>query len=154
MKSVNRAGRLGGFTLMELMIVIVIVAILAAVALPSYLNQVIKSNRSTGKATLMDVANRQEQFFINAKCYSDDLTELGYPASTFYVDSQANQYDATAADRTYRIQLTASGTCPTTFSVSASPVNRQTKDAYCATYTLASNGTKTVSGTGSASDCW
>ena len=56
-----------GFTLIELMIVIVIVAVLLAVALPAYQDSVIKSNRSAGRGILLDVASRQEQYFINNK---------------------------------------------------------------------------------------
>ena len=53
-----------GFTLVELMIVIVIVAILLAVALPSYQNSVQKGRRADAKAALLDVANRQEGIHV------------------------------------------------------------------------------------------
>jgi len=70
-----------GFTLIELMIVVVIVAVLLTVALPSYQQQVRKTRRSLGKAQLMEVMARQEQFFLNRRRYAVLLTELNYPGS-------------------------------------------------------------------------
>jgi type IV pilus assembly protein PilE len=66
------------------MIVIVIAGILFFVALPAYQNSVLKSNRAAGRGVLLDVASRQEQYFINNKQYADALPDLGYPA-TYYV---------------------------------------------------------------------
>ena len=59
-----------GFTLIEVMIVLAIVAILAAVAIPAYQNSVIKANRSAAQAYLMDVAQKQQLFFNNARSYA------------------------------------------------------------------------------------
>jgi type IV pilus assembly protein PilE len=69
-----------GFTLIELMIVVAIVAILAAIAYPSYLQQVIKSNRAAAKAQMFDIANRQQQYLIANRAYASksQLESGGY----------------------------------------------------------------------------
>jgi type IV pilus assembly protein PilE len=138
-----------GFTLMELMIVLVILAVLTMVALPAYENSVIKSNRVAGRGVLLDVASRQEQYFINNKTYTDLLTDLGLPAN-YYVDNQADQVSQSAA--IYRIDLTTVG--GNGYTVSAVPLNRQTKDSQCQTLTLNGVGVKTESGTLTVADCW
>ncbi len=68
-----------GFTLIELMVTVAIVGILAAVALPSYRNSVLKSARSEGKSALLEVATRQEQFYLDNKTYTITMAALGLP---------------------------------------------------------------------------
>ena len=86
-----------GFTLIELMIVIVIVAVLLAVALPAYQNQVIRGHRASAKAELLEIANRQEQYMLANRSYATVLTELQYTAPvdvsaryTFSISSISN----------------------------------------------------------------
>ena len=62
--------RCRGFTLLELMIVVAILAIVASIAYPSYLGTVTRTTRSAAKRTLLEVANRQEQFFAENKRYA------------------------------------------------------------------------------------
>ena len=69
--------RQSGFTLLELMIVLVIVGILASIAIPSYRDSVRKSNRRAAQAVLMDIANRERQYFIANRAFADE-GELGY----------------------------------------------------------------------------
>src|ERR687891_2609719 len=70
-----------GFTLIELMIVVVIIGILAAVAYPQYRDFALRSNRAEAKALLVDAAARQERFFSDNNSYADDMTDLGYGAN-------------------------------------------------------------------------
>ena len=65
-----------GFTLIELMITVVIVAILAGVAYPSYQQYVVRSHRSAAQQFMLDTANREEEYFLNNRVYGD-LTALG-----------------------------------------------------------------------------
>ena len=65
-----------GFTLIELMIVVVIVAILAAIAIPSYENQMKKGRRAAAQTFLLDIANRQQQFLLDARRYATTIVEL------------------------------------------------------------------------------
>jgi type IV pilus assembly protein PilE len=73
-----------GFTLLELMIVAVVIAVLAAIALPSYQSYVIKARRSDAKEALIRLALHQERFRANFPCYARDIQDA-LPA-----DSDAN----------------------------------------------------------------
>ena len=58
-----------GFTLMELMIVVAIVAILASIAYPSYRNQVVKGNRAAAQGYMMSLSSREEQIMLDNRAY-------------------------------------------------------------------------------------
>jgi type IV pilus assembly protein PilE len=70
-----------GFTLIELMIVVAIVGILAAVAYPAYRDSVMKSHRADVKAELLRMATAQEKFFSRNGRYARVKGDLGYPPS-------------------------------------------------------------------------
>lgn len=59
-----------GFTLIELMIAVAIVAILAAVAYPSYQEYVVRANRSAAQTFMLAIANKQEQFILDRRQYA------------------------------------------------------------------------------------
>lgn len=65
-----------GFTLIELMVTVAVVAILAGIAYPSYQQYVIRSNRSEVQQFMMDVANREEEYLLNNRIYTTSLTDL------------------------------------------------------------------------------
>jgi type IV pilus assembly protein PilE len=76
----GRAAKLrsqGGFTLIELMIVVAIVSILIMVVLPGYQNQVMRGHRSAAKAEMLEIANRQQQFLLANRTYTSNLSQLG-----------------------------------------------------------------------------
>ena len=77
-----------GFTLIELMIVVAVVAILAAVGYPSYRDHIARSQRSQGQQFLSDIAQRQEQFLLDVRRYAADRAELrlGLPDGIKYDD--------------------------------------------------------------------
>jgi len=85
-----------GFTLIELMIVVAIIGILAALAYPSYQESVTKARRADGMALLTEIVNAQERYFTQNNTYTTDLTDLGYPSAT-NVESEEGFYKATAS---------------------------------------------------------
>ncbi|RLA53453.1 MAG: hypothetical protein DRQ65_06085 [Gammaproteobacteria bacterium] len=144
-----------GFTLIELMIVIVIVAVLLMVALPAYQNSIIKSNRSAGRGILQDVTARQEQYYINNKVYSTTLSSLGYSVDVdgaFYIDNQVDKINAADSDSVYKIGIIKLSTLA--YSVTAETLGRQAKDTRCGNFTITGKGEKSNSGPGGADECW
>ncbi len=154
-------GQQQGYTLIEILIVVAILGILAAVAIPSYQNSVLASNRSVAHAALLDLANRQEQFYLDNRTYSTALTDLGYPAGMVFSNSGSSAVAvndnhslvaSTSAERLYFVQIDAANA--TTFAISAVPQQTQAGDSECGTLGLSSTGVKAVTGSGTASDCW
>ena len=66
-----------GFTLVELMVTVMVVAVLMAIAIPSYRQSVIKGNRRAAQAVMMEMINRQEQYFVANRVYATEA-ELNY----------------------------------------------------------------------------
>lgn len=66
-----------GITLVELMIVLVIIAVLASIAIPSYTQYIIRTNRRAAQATMMEIATREHQYFAANRAFAD-ATELGF----------------------------------------------------------------------------
>lgn len=122
-----------GFSLIELMITLVILAIVLSIAIPSYQSQLEKSRRSEGKALLSEIAALQESFRTEQNRYTADLTELGYAAAGW--NQSKNGY--------YRVSVLApTAGCPiaTCFQLEAQPAagSAQADDEW--TYQLWSDG--------------
>jgi type IV pilus assembly protein PilE len=98
-----------GFTLIELMVAIVIVAVLASIAIPSYREYVKRSHRRAAQAVMMEIANQQHQYFAANRAYASD-TDLGYTLPP-EVDDHYNLAITRAAGPppTFTISLTATG---------------------------------------------
>lgn len=125
-----------GFTLMELMIVVVIIGVLAAIAFPNYDEYVKRGHRTEGKAFLSDAAARQERYYAQNYTYADTVTKL-YGEATKKSDTGKYTLTVGAGDGGYL--LTA---------------NQQFSDTKCGNLSLNGLGVKGVTGTKTADECW
>lgn len=140
-----------GVTLIELMIVVAIVAILSALAYPSYDRYVIKTKRSVAQSALLQVADRQQQFFMDNKQFATDLTNLGFPANPHVVDDDANSTVTSDPKAAYSLAL--SNVTATTWTATAAPLQGQlSRDTYCGSLSITQAGAKGK--TGASDDCW
>jgi type IV pilus assembly protein PilE len=131
-----------GFSLIELMIVVVIIAVLAAIALPAYQRHVVATRRATAAACLTEMAQFMERH------YTDNLTYVGgnAPAATLQCRTDlVGQYTFA-----FNGAVTA-----TAFAINAVPAGRQaTLDTGCGTLGMNQSGTKAVSGASGVAACW
>jgi type IV pilus assembly protein PilE len=126
-------------TLVELLVVVTIVGILAAIAVPSYRAYVIRVKRADAKVALTSAAQRMERCYTRSNTYVG--CDTGYPLDT--------------PGATYTIAFNPAPTA-TQFTVTATPINGQADDTDCAAFALNETGKQTVTGTKSAkpTECW
>jgi type IV pilus assembly protein PilE len=140
-----------GVTLIELMIVVAIVAIISAFAYPSYQRYIIKAKRSVAQNALLQVADRQQQFFMDNKRFAADMTDLGFPADPYVVDDDGAPTVAGDTDAVYSLSL--ANVTVTTWTATAAPINGQlSRDTYCGSLNITQAGAKGKSG--ASDDCW
>ncbi len=89
---------MGGVTLLELMIVVVIIGILASIAYPNYREFVARAKRNEAKAALLQIAQNQERFYLQNNTYTLDMTQLGFPDDPFITDTESYSVRVTVAD--------------------------------------------------------
>lgn len=127
-----------GITLIELMIAVGIVAILAAVGYPSYMEHVKSTRRGEAKATLLEVAQFMERKFTSDGCYKCGSETVTLPISQVPRDGGSAYYTITLAS-----------SASTSYQLQASPTGVMSGDS-CGTYSLDQTGTHTPAG----SPCW
>lgn len=147
-----------GFTLIELMIVVVVIAILASVAIPSYTGYITDARRQGAVQEMLKIASAQEQFFMDNKAYASTLVALGYDAQPIGTDVNGAIVPATDASAMYNFAISSTTTSTSglirAYTVSASPKAAQyDRDTECATLTLTEAGVKKAAGVIN-SDCW
>lgn len=148
--------RQSGFTLIEMMIVVVVIAILTAVAYPSYTSYVIRGNRAAAQAFMFSVSNKQQQYLLDARYFAGGATALADLGLTVPTEV-SSKYTITVACTmpTAVANCTGAAGVPT-YTITGTPIGTQaTNDTKCGTLTLNQAGAKTKSGTASSvTDCW
>jgi type IV pilus assembly protein PilE len=136
------SSRNAGFTLVELMIVVLIIAIIASIAIPSYSRYVVRSYRAAARACMMEYSQFME------RSYTTNLTYVaGAPAAPLGC--------ATESDLGNRYTMAVGGIAARTYSITATPIGSQlTRDAQCGVLTLDQAGVRGEGGTGTVADCW
>lgn len=131
--SPRRAGT-RGFTLIELMVAVAVVAILATIAIPSYSEYVKRGTRADAQSFLMEVALRQQQRLVDRRAYAASITDLGLSVPS-----------AIAAK--YSVSMSVPAVVPPNFTITAAPQGTQSTEP-CGTLAVSSNGSR------SPAKCW
>ena len=130
-----------GMTLIELMIVVAIIALLGAVALPSYQNSVRKSHRADAKTALTGRAQLLERIYTETNTYvvtGAALSDLVRPSENNY----------------YALSISYTSGVPTVYLLMATPQNSQAGDA-CGKFTINQNGDRGLADTSlTVAECW
>lgn len=105
--------RINGFSLIEVMIVVVIVGILAAVAMPSYNNYVIRGSRAAAQTELLELASLQEKIYLNSSAYTTSVT------TAYNGNSTGGLGKGQTSDGKYALALVSDGQ---TYTLTATPV--------------------------------
>lgn len=140
MKSKNN-----GFTLIELIVVVVIIGLLTTIAVPIYKSQLTKARRSDGKMALLDLASRMERFYIQNQTFA--TATIGNNSNTDVLASDLSP------EKNYKLSLLEQSA--TSFLLQATPQGIQAKhDEECGSFQLNQQGQKSITGRGSVKSCW
>lgn len=142
-----RADRARGFTLIELMIVVAIIGILAAIAYPSYTEQVRRSKRSDAETALLQASQYMQRLYVAQNSFlkadNDMLDDAGVGWAPIGVESDKATYDI-------EVSVNETGR---SYKLRAKPIGGVDKDPKCGTLSIDDKGKKAAS-EGSVEDCW
>jgi type IV pilus assembly protein PilE len=138
--------RSAGFTLIELMVVVVIASILLAVAVPAYLTYIRQARRTEAKTAILDLAGREERYFsTNGAAYTQTPAQIGLTGAGFPINVGNSYYQVTVCSPAAGGAAPCNDTTPPvapSFQIVAVPVaaNGQTRDAPCQIFGVDSTG--------------
>lgn len=139
------ARRIAGFSLIELMVVVLIIAILAAIAIPSYSRYAFRARRPDGQELLLRVANAQERYYATYNTYGGDPVTGDLKLSS------------TSSEKGYYTIVITATDLTKDYTATATPVGVQATDA-CGALSINSAGVKTPLSTDAAKNsnghCW
>lgn len=141
-----------GVTLIELVVVMIIVGILAAVAIPSYRNYVVRSQRSDAKDALLALASQQEKFYLQCNSYAADIAAAP--------DCAAGELQGavTSENGWYDLDIpTPISTTIFTITATAAAGENQAQDTACQVFQVNQAGVRTAldsGGTDNTEECW
>ena len=139
MTNATTAGRSGGFTLIELMIVVAIIALLAGIGYPSYQSYVTRASREACKSELLQLQNLQEKIYLNSNGYAVSVT-TAYNGRN---DGGLGVASGKTSDNKYTITISpTSGAAVQTYTLTATPVTGSSQDGD-GNITVSSDGTRT-----------
>ena len=147
----NRIDRQNGVTLIELIVVMIIVGILAAVAIPSYRSYVIRSQRADAKDALLALATAQEKFYLQCNTYATGI------AAANNCGGGNLRGAATSKNGWYNLDIPFGNATSYTVRASAAPGGNQFQDAACRTFLVTDRGIRTALNSGGAdntAECW
>jgi type IV pilus assembly protein PilE len=154
--TIHHVSRIGarnasGFTLIELMIVVIIIGVLAAVAYPSYQNQVRKTKRADAKSALTELAIRQEKYLSQCFVYSANITGT-FPVNNVDCGAAAGLgASANSNDNLYAMTAAVTAGPPPTYVLTATAIAGKTQadDTGCTILKVNQAGAKTT-----GASCW
>lgn len=136
-----------GFTLIELMIVVVVIGIIAAIAWPNYTAHVRKSRRSDAQIALTQLANAQEKFYLNCNSYTTYVTVATSTVNTCTLANSGLGYASNNSPQGYYTLSIPVGNT-TSYTITATATGAQAADSACPSLSLTSTGVKTPT------TCW
>lgn len=142
----GRHRRSRGFTIVEVLLVVVIVAVLTGIALPAYRDSVTKARRSDAKTALLAVSNRQESHMMDRSTYTENMVDLGFGVDPMISEEGYYRVDAAPC---------AGGSIGSCYVLTATPLagEAQAGDTRCTNFILDSNGARSANGS-AAAECW
>lgn len=132
-----------GFSLLELMVVVVILGILAAIAIPSYQSSAIRGQRANTQAVMLEIIQAQDRFYAQNLRYTTNISELDAYSSNSVI----------AGDGNYTIVAQACDQNPNSDPCAQLNATRNPADPECGTISLDTFGARNVTA-GSVAECW